>query len=214
MALSAKISALAGKLAGLRGRYGDFGILAFANFRCDAQFGNRQAVGHIGAAKDQSYRLPAFQRDLRRAIGETAGDNVDFPLFAGPNRGSGAQKPCDCGEYVFHHRRVSPNGLFYGARYSRISFSSSALSIARTRICRTTARASRGEMASGALWHRPQLVRNRLSPSEAFDRAGLVCAFGLSAKGEKTSIHRKAASAMRSRLTWLLPATGETRNGR
>src|SRR5215813_10412957 len=126
MALSAKISALAGKLAGLRGRYGDFGILAFANFRCDAQFGNRQAVGHIGAAKDQSYRLPAFQRDLRRAIGETAGDNVDFPLPVGANRAYGGQKPGDCGEYGFHHRWLSPNDLFYGARYFRISFSSSA----------------------------------------------------------------------------------------
>src|SRR6516225_12384544 len=102
MALSAKIGALAGKLAGLRGCHGDFGILAFANFRRDAQFGNLQAVGHISAMKDQCYRLPAFQRDLRRAIGETAGDYVDFPLPVGANRVSGAQKPCDCGEYVFH----------------------------------------------------------------------------------------------------------------
>src|SRR5215467_8762063 len=115
---------------------------------------------------------------------------------------------------MFHHRLNPSVRLSYGARYLRINFSSSALSIARTRICRTTARASRGEMASGALWHRPQLVRNRLSPSEAFDWAGLFCAFGLSAKGEKTSTQRKAASAVRSRLTWLLQATRETRNGR
>jgi hypothetical protein len=46
-----------------------------------------------------------------------------------------------------------------------MSFSSSALSMARTRMCRTTARASRGEIDSGGLWQRPQFAWNRLSPS-------------------------------------------------
>src|SRR5580704_8954255 len=55
----------------------------------------------------------------------------------------------------------------YGARNLRISFSSSSVSVARTRICRTTARASRGEMFSGALWQRPQCVRNNFSPCAA-----------------------------------------------
>jgi hypothetical protein len=53
-----------------------------------------------------------------------------------------------------------------GARYSSISFASSPLSMARTRICRTTARASRGESSSGGWWQRPQLVWNLFSPSE------------------------------------------------
>src|SRR5262245_27437732 len=110
MALSAKVSTLAGKLPGLRGCYRDFRILALVNFRRDAQFGNLQAVGHIGAMKDQGYRLPAFQRDLRRAIGESAGDNVDFPLSVGPKRGSGAQKPYHCGECVGPQRPVCPTG--------------------------------------------------------------------------------------------------------
>jgi hypothetical protein len=58
--------------------------------------------------------------------------------------------------------------------YLRIRRSSSALIIARTRIWRTTARASRGERSSGGLWQRPHCASKRFSPSLAdvcFDAA-------------------------------------------
>ncbi len=52
-----------------------------------------------------------------------------------------------------------------GARYLRMSLSSSALRCARTRIWRKTALASRGDKSSGGVWQRPQCVSNRFSPS-------------------------------------------------
>src|SRR6516165_10801112 len=51
-----------------------------------------------------------------------------------------------------------------GARYLRISCSSSALNMARTRICCTTALTSRGDNESGGLWQRPQFSLNFCSP--------------------------------------------------
>lgn len=64
-----------------------------------------------------------------------------------------------------------------------MSFSSSALSIARTRICRTTARASLGEISSGGLWQRPQFVWKRFSPSVG-DAGAVLAGFGFEFFGE------------------------------
>jgi hypothetical protein len=105
-----------------------------------------------------------------------------------------------------------------------MNFSSSALSIARTRMCRTTARASRGEISSGGLWQRPQLVWNRFSPS-VDDPCAVRVTFGFAllveldlfawalARADQLNKQRKAVKTDIWGFIWILQAKAETRIG-
>src|SRR3984893_10278671 len=106
--------------------------------------------------------------------------------------------------------------VFQGARYLRISCSSSALSMARTRMCCNTAFTSRGEIASGGLWQRPQFAWNLCSPSLVFDflctaEAGVFAAVGWPCGWANTS-REQASSKVPNKIAnqvfiCVLPAT-------
>src|SRR5262249_19505266 len=60
---------------------------------------------------------------------------------------------------------------------------SSSVRVARTRIWRTTGAIRRGGNLRGAAWHRPQLARNRSSPSRRVSWTVLLSAPGFAAGG-------------------------------